>query len=99
MGVMEQQESLQTISAQAIEPSDAALPEELLIAESKAIWAGWRYAFIALGILIELMSAGLLVFLIVIIPEIDLIAILLFCIPFVTFAGGILVIRGSRWLK
>ena len=67
--------------------------------EHKPIWAGWRYVFIALGILIELMSVGLLIFLIVIIPEFDLIAILLFCVPFITFAGGIFLIRATRWLK
>lgn len=67
--------------------------------EPKPIWAGWCYVFVVLGILIELMSVGLFIFLIVIIPEIDLIAVLFLSIPFLTFAGGIFVIRATRWLK
>lgn len=57
-----------------------------------------RIIIIALGILVELMSAGLLVYLIMIVTKIDPVAILFFCVPFITFAGGAFVIFFSKYL-
>ena len=56
----------------------------------------WRIIFIALGILIELMSLGLLIYLIMIVPKIDPVAVLFFCVPFITFAEGTFVIYFSK---
>lgn len=58
----------------------------------------WRRIIIALGILIEIMSAAEVVYLIVITPYYDLIAVLFFIVPLLCFIVGGLIIYFSRYL-
>ena len=58
----------------------------------------WRRIIIALGILIEIMSAAEVIYLIVITPYYDLIAVLFFIVPLLGFIVGGLIIYFSRYL-
>ena len=58
----------------------------------------WRRIIIALGILIEIMSAAEVIYLIIITPYYDLIAVLFFIVPLLGFIVGGLIIYFSRYL-